>query len=159
MKKNCIVFCALLTLFLLTGHAAAESDRIDDFFFDGCSSIAPEGTLEDPALWCECCLEHDVKYWKGGTWTDRRNADLDLMDCVAEKSGSNALGLMYYLGVRMGGSPFFLTPYRWGYGWEFGRGTNPSPTRKKPMPISCMMSTSWPIPSHAHHLTDTELLS
>jgi hypothetical protein len=25
------------------------------------------------------------------------------------------------IGVRMGGSPYFVTPYRWGYGWSYGR--------------------------------------
>jgi hypothetical protein len=25
-------------------------------------------------------------------------------------------------GVRAGGSPSLPTPYRWGYGWPFGRG-------------------------------------
>jgi len=26
-----------------------------------------------------------------------------------------------YLGVRMGGSPYFKNGYRWGYGWNYER--------------------------------------
>jgi len=25
-------------------------------------------------------------------------------------------------GVRVGGSPYYPTPYRWGYGWPYARG-------------------------------------
>jgi hypothetical protein len=101
---------------------ASANEEISDYFFDGCSSIAPEGTPCDTNLWCDCCFTHDKAYWEGGSWTDRRNADLELMSCVSERSGIPALGLVYYLGVRAGGSPYFNTDYRWGFGWDYGRG-------------------------------------
>lgn len=28
-------------------------------------------------------------------------------------------------GVRIGGSPYFPTPFRWGYGWAYSRGYAP----------------------------------
>jgi hypothetical protein len=30
-----------------------------------------------------------------------------------------------YKGVRLGGSPYFPDWYRWGYGWNYGRGYKP----------------------------------
>ncbi len=117
-----LTLSAIVACFFCFSTPALAEEVIDDFFFDGCSSIAPEGTPWDTNMWCDCCLTHDKAYWGGGSWSDRRNADLDLMNCVSEKSGSPALGLAYYLGVRVGGSPYFNTEYRWGYGWDYGRG-------------------------------------
>jgi len=122
MKSRFIFMVALLVSVNCFSSVYAGNSEIDDFFFDGCSSIAPEGTPQDPDMWCECCLEHDIAYWKGGTWTDRLNADLELKRCVTEKSGCALIGNTYYLGVRVGGSPYLDTPYRWGYGWDYGRG-------------------------------------
>lgn len=120
MKRIKLSVLTIVCLFFLIAPTLA-SETIAPFFFDGCSSV-PEGTKDDPNLWCECCLEHDLKYWKGGTWVDRRNADLEFKDCVSDMSGNDALGLMFYLGVRVGGSPYYKTDYRWGFGWDFGRG-------------------------------------
>ena len=38
--------------------------------------------------------------------------------CVA-RVGEPAVGTVMLLGVRVGGSPFFPTSYRWGYGWPY----------------------------------------
>ncbi|MBU1170027.1 MAG: FAD-binding oxidoreductase [Proteobacteria bacterium] len=122
MKTRLSVLLPLFTLiclFSLTSRTLA-GEEIKPFFFDGCSSVA-EGTKDNPNLWCDCCLEHDMKYWKGGTWTDRRNADLEFKECVSDLSGNPSLGLLFYLGVRVGGSPYYNTSYRWGFGWDYGR--------------------------------------
>jgi hypothetical protein len=116
-----LILILSLTVLLTNVPPSAFADDINPFHFDGCSTVA-EGTAEEPNLWCACCLEHDIRYWKGGTWTDRRNADLEFKDCVSEMSGNEALGGLFYLGVRMGGSPYYRTDYRWGYGWDYGRG-------------------------------------
>lgn len=123
MKKHLFLTSTFILICLVStiSTALAVDEEISPFYFDGCSTV-PEGTNEDPNLWCDCCLDHDVKYWKGGTFLDRRNADLEFKQCVADMSGSEALGLIYYLGVRIGGAPFYDTEYRWGYGWEYGRG-------------------------------------
>ncbi len=121
VKKCSLLLSMVFALLLLSSGMTFAQDEINEFFFDGCSSIAPEGTWENPNLWCECCLAHDIAYWKGGTWKDRRNADKNLGKCVAQKT-DKALGFIFYMGVRMGGSPYINTPYRWGYGWDFGRG-------------------------------------
>ena len=30
-----------------------------------------------------------------------------------------------YVNVRWGGSPYWMTPYRWGYGWNYWEGMKP----------------------------------
>jgi hypothetical protein len=81
----------------------------------------PDGTLADKTLWLDCCLEHDIAYWQGGSEQDRRNADLELRECILQKTRDARLAKLVYDGVRAGGSPYFPTWYRWGYGWSYGR--------------------------------------
>lgn len=108
-------------LALLLGLAATtRADEIAPFTSDGCSSF-PDGTPKDQALWLNCCIKHDLAYWKGGTHQERLDADLELEHCVAQ-AGEPDIAKLMLQGVRAGGSPFFPTPYRWGYGWPFGRG-------------------------------------
>ena len=68
-----------------------------------------------------CCVEHDKSYWLGGTYHDRLQADYRLQECVA-KVGEPEIAVLMLAGVRVGGSPFFPTKFRWGYGWPYGRG-------------------------------------
>jgi len=49
------------------------------------------------------------------------SADKALSACVLRVTGNRALADLMYAGVRTGGGPYFYTPYRWGYGWPFGR--------------------------------------
>lgn len=99
------------------------TDRSDDippraFESDGCSAF-PDGD------WAQCCVEHDVEYWCGGTADERKRADARLSACVAE-SGHSILGPFMYAGVRMGGAPWWPVPWRWGFGWDFPHGYDPS---------------------------------
>lgn len=82
-----------------------------DFIFttDGCSR-SPDNN------WTACCIIHDIPYWCGGSTKDRQEADQYLKQCVNNQA--NVLGNLYYLGVRLGGTPWLPTPWRWGYGWE-----------------------------------------
>jgi len=91
------------------------------FTSDGCS-LFPDRAPIGNADWCSCCVEHDLAYWRGGTADERERADARLRACVTDKTGDQALGETMYLGVRAGGGPYFLTWYRWGYGWPYGRG-------------------------------------
>jgi hypothetical protein len=112
-----------IAVFLFTIASASAAD-LHDFTSDGCS-LFPDGNIKDRALWCDCCLAHDISYWRGGTQEDREHADKMLRDCVFERTGSKALADLMYNGVRTGGHPAFLTWYRWGYGWKYGKNYAP----------------------------------
>ena len=105
-------------LFLASSALGAESIR--PFSTDGCSSF-PDGTYYNRDLWLSCCIAHDLAYWKGGTFEDRQAADMELQRCVSDL-GESSVSILIYIGVRAGGSPYFPTTYRWGYGWSFFRG-------------------------------------
>ncbi|MBI5208264.1 MAG: FAD-binding oxidoreductase [Candidatus Firestonebacteria bacterium] len=100
---------------------SSSQDVIKPFESDGCS-LFPDGTYKNKNLWCDCCLNHDIAYWKGGTFEERLQADKALRDCILEKTGDLILAEIVYKGVRFGGSWIFPTWYRWGYGWSYGRG-------------------------------------
>lgn len=112
MRK--ILFSIILCL------SACSSDELKPFTTDGCSSF-PDGTMQQQTLWVNCCIKHDLSYWKGGTYQERLAADLSLEQCVADIGEPNVAKLML-AGVRVGGGPYFPTAYRWGYGWPFPRG-------------------------------------
>ena len=84
------------------------------FTTDGCS-MWPDGA------WKGCCVEHDKVYWRGGGKDERRDADIELMACVV-RNGHPFIALLLYVGVRMGGHPWWPVPWRWGYGWHWPRG-------------------------------------
>jgi hypothetical protein len=116
ISRSILLFIAV-SLFAAGTASAAD---IDDFMSDGCS-LFPDGDLKDRALWCDCCLAHDISYWRGGTKDDRRHADEKLRDCVLERTGNKTLAKLMFDGVRAGGHPAFPTWYRWGYGWRYGK--------------------------------------
>lgn len=68
--------------------------------------------------WVDCCVDHDFIYWAGGTREERKNADLQLMHCVAA-TGHPFMGKVMYLGVRAGAVWWLPTPFRWGFGWNY----------------------------------------
>lgn len=96
-----------------------QTETIKPFTSDGCS-VFPDGTFEEKQLWLSCCTEHDYAYWKGGTYHERLEADRALRHCVAKVEQPIVATLMF-TGVRVGGSPIFPTPFRWGYGWSYPR--------------------------------------
>jgi hypothetical protein len=95
------------------------ADTLKPFISDGCSSF-PDGTLQQNTLWLTCCYEHDRSYWKGGSYQERLEADRALRMCVAEV-GEPEIALLMLAGVRVGGTPFLPTKFRWGYGWSYPR--------------------------------------
>ena len=115
-----ITFFTSLLLYIPLSFASG----ISDFTSDGCS-LFPDGTFKDRSLWCDCCLQHDIAYWQGGSREERSNADESLRSCVEERTGSSVLAKVMFDGVRAGGHPVFPNWYRWGYGWTYGRGYAP----------------------------------
>ena len=98
----------------------AFATELKPFTTDGCSAF-PDGTLDQQSLWIECCIRHDLAYWKGGTYDERLEADQSLESCVS-RVGEPEIAQLMLAGVRVGGSPYFPTTYRWGYGWPYPRG-------------------------------------
>ena len=101
------------------------AEEIKPFTSDGCSAF-PDGTYEQKQLWLACCTVHDKAYWRGGTYQQRLNADLALKNCVAEV-GEPLIAELMLAGVRVGGSPYWPTKFRWGYGWSYPHGYTSEP--------------------------------
>ena len=119
--------CAVLALLVVVGCTRPSQITPSDlvvFTTDGCSGGFPEGVPDRPNLWCDCCVKHDLAYWKGGTAEQRKAADAELRECVIER-GKKHTGKIMEIGVTVGGSPYWPTSYRWGYGWPYGRGYTP----------------------------------
>ncbi len=83
--------------------------------------------------WRHCCVEHDKAYYYGGSREDKLEADEVLKRCVEatlnDKNAGLLLGLAMQMAVTVGGQPYFITSYRWGYGEDF-RGTENLPSGK-----------------------------
>jgi hypothetical protein len=112
------ILLMLMTVFLIAG--CQKDTSLSDFRSDGCS-LFPDRNELSRQDWCECCFEHDIAYWKGGTEEQRLLADNKLRECVIEKTGNTGLADLMFEGVRFGGSPYFYNWYRWGYGWSYDR--------------------------------------
>ena len=104
--------------------ACSTPDQLQPFSSDGCS-LFPDADIISRHDWCSCCFEHDQAYWRGGTRAERKAADLRLRDCVLQNTGNRHLAELMYEGVRVGGSPYFYSWYRWGYGWGYDRKYQP----------------------------------
>ena len=113
-----LIYILLISLIALSNTYA---EQIDPFKSDGCS-LFPDGNLVNKDAWCECCVQHDIAYWQGGSEDQRQAADIALRNCVLAKTGNKVLAEMMYQGVKFGGHPIYPNWYRWGYGWPYGRG-------------------------------------
>jgi len=112
----------LIAVFASVALASCVNEAsLAPFSSDGCS-LFPDRSGISGDDWCSCCFEHDIAYWKGGSEAERRRADEALRACVAGRTGSDTLAQAMFAGVQAGGSPHYLTWYRWGYGWSYGRG-------------------------------------
>jgi hypothetical protein len=113
---------ACVSIFVLL-CGCSSADDLKDFTTDGCSSF-PDGTIRQDALWKYCCVVHDYSYWQGGSYEDRKMADQALQHCVAQV-GEPEISRLMLAGVRVGGTPYLPTKFRWGYGWSWPRGYKP----------------------------------
>ena len=105
---------------MLTSCQSAGPKIIAPFTTDGCSDF-PDGTRAHKDLWLKCCTAHDLKYWAGGSYDERMQADLELRACV-KTVGKPVIADLMLAGVRVGGSPWWPTTFRWGYGWSYTNG-------------------------------------
>jgi hypothetical protein len=102
---------------------AASGAVLEPFTTDGCS-LFPDH-LPGKGPYCECCVQHDLAYWRGGTALEREKADEAFRACVARSTHDELLARAMYFGVRTGGDPRYHTSFRWGYGWPYGRNYAP----------------------------------
>lgn len=93
---------------------------LQPFSTDGCS-LFPDRAPLGQADWCGCCVAHDLAYWRGGSAAERLESDRVFRECVRAASRSPALAGAMYGAVRAGGVPWLPSPFRWGYGWDYGR--------------------------------------
>ncbi len=119
MPVNKSIFIISL-MFTLAGCQLSSPKTIAPFTTDGCSEF-PDGMPAHRDLWLKCCVAHDIKYWAGGSYNDRLDADLELRLCV-QSVGEPAIANLMLAGVRVGGSPWWPTKFRWGYGWPYTNG-------------------------------------
>lgn len=96
-----------------------QADTLKPFTSDGCSAF-PDGTFEQKTLWLQCCQQHDFDYWQGGTYQQRLASDNRLQSCVSQV-GEPTIAALMLAGVRVGGTPYLPTSFRWGYGWSYPR--------------------------------------
>lgn len=116
-------------LCLLLNSTVLMASDIQPFSTDGCSAF-PDGTPTQKTLWQECCIAHDLAYWAGGSYEDRKAVDDAFAQCISS-TGKPSISHFMFAGVRAGGSPFLPTTYRWGYGWPFFRGYAPLTEHEK----------------------------
>lgn len=121
-RRICLPFYVATGVLLLSNFAAAEP-KLHPFTTDGCSMML-DGLLDDSIHWRLCCVAHDKDYWLGGTEAERRASDELLGACISEMA-TPLLGDWVKRNVRWGGSPYWPTTYRWGYGWPFWDGLTP----------------------------------
>lgn len=115
MRLAGILFCFILGL-----AVNSQASTLKPFATDGCS-LWFDGTPEQPNLWRHCCVAHDLDYWQGGTEEQRLKSDEAIQRCVSKAQGKAMAGYMY-ANIRWGGSPYWITTYRWGYGWDYWDG-------------------------------------
>jgi hypothetical protein len=92
-----------------------QAATLKTFTSDGCSS-SPDG-LFFVNEFVECCINHDLQYWKGGSEEERLQADSDFKMCMGTKTLPEVADI-YYNSVRVGGNPALQAPWAWGYGWS-----------------------------------------
>lgn len=109
-----------LVFVCLIASCSNDANTLKPFASDGCSAF-PDGTLENQQLWLSCCVAHDFEYWRGGDYAERQQSDLKLQQCVAD-IGQGEVAKLMLAGVRVGGSPYWPTQFRWGYGWPYFKG-------------------------------------
>ena len=95
---------------------------------DGCT-LVPD--LPDTAA---CCHQHDVVYWRGGSRSERLQADTTFRSCINAASHP-VFATIYYMGVRVAATPYLPVPWRWGFGWDYFRdyeaaGADPAPAQE-----------------------------
>jgi len=94
--------------------SSIEFTDLKPFYTDNCTFWS-EGTRDEPELWKDCCIEHDLRYWVGGLKTEQKISDKRLRQCITDVAGSGHGNLMYTF-VRLG----HLSPIKSKTSWSWG---------------------------------------
>ncbi len=98
---------------VVVANSKTEAVPTKEFYTDGCSLWINGFFNKD---FTDICIEHDIKYWKGGSAEERKRADDELRKLINEKIP--LMGDIMYIGVRTFGFPNPLVPWGWGYGFK-----------------------------------------
>ena len=150
MKSWSLIF-SITVFFFFTGVFANPEVRtfenqLEPFTSDGCSMVKDGTWGTKKRLWQNCCIDHDLAYWQGGTKEQKKNADQQLRQCISAKTESPGLGRAFYWGVSAGGTPRSFFSWRWGYGWYGQRGYIPLSARHLEQVDFLLDDLSLPIP-------------
>lgn len=121
MKHSMTILALFMTLLPAANLQAAI--KLKSFETDYCTMFL-DGPPDRAGLWKHCCLEHDVRYWFGGTQNEMDISDLKLKSCVNKVAGDNWASLIYF-GVRSGHHSPVKNKYQWSWGWEKKREMKP----------------------------------
>lgn len=83
---------------------------------DGCTLWLDGWWGKDGWKWA--CVKHDEFYYYGGGYLARLKADVQLLIDVTI-SGHPIMAVIMFSGVRLFGTPYFKTRFRWGYGRDY----------------------------------------
>lgn len=111
--KNLKLLTLLFTL-IITPAVQAEL-KLNQFETDGCTMFV-DGPPKGPGLWRNCCIEHDLRYWFGGSKDDMAVTDLRLKSCINKVAGASWANLIYK-GVRIGHYSPIKNKRKWSWGW------------------------------------------
>ena len=132
MRIHVFISSILYMAFIAFSSSCTSQKILKPFSSDGCS-LFPDQSLINEDDWYDCCAEHDIAYWQGGTKEERTQADKLFKECILKRTQDKTLANLMYVGVRFGGSPYFPTWYRWGYGWNYQRGYAPLTPEEREM--------------------------
>lgn len=118
-------FCLFLMLLTFNVFGSYEQNELRSFTSDGCSMSPDKDFFIGNGDWLNCCYQHDIKYWLGGTRQDKKIADENFKQCLIKSGMSDIETEAYYLAVVYGGSAYLPTSWKWGYGWKKSRGYAP----------------------------------
>ena len=90
--------------------------ELKPFYTDGCTMFV-DGTSDQPNLWRNCCVEHDLRYWFGGSKKEMDETDLRLKSCVEKVAGAYWAKIIY-MGVRTGHHSPVKNKTQWNWGWK-----------------------------------------
>ncbi|MBN4074176.1 hypothetical protein JYT61_01295, partial [bacterium AH-315-E10] len=93
-----LIAIGFISLSLMLACSCRSANILSSFTTDGCSMF-PDKSLISQTNWLDCCVQHDIAYWQGGTKEQRITADDTFKKCIIKKTDNNTLALIMRAGV------------------------------------------------------------